>query len=219
MITKISGNLLRVEDDSATLGVDAFEYQVFIAESTRRVLQPQVGQPISLHTIYYHDGDPSRGRVTPRLVGFLSEVEREFFDMFCSVDGVGAKKALRAMVRPVRDIAEMIEEQDAKGLSALPGVGAATADRIIAKLKRKMSKFALLVARAEDHQAEVKRDVVEEAFQALRTLGHTDADARKLIDNALKAKRKFTDVEAVLQAIYQQSHGKKDEGQSTKDEG
>jgi Holliday junction DNA helicase RuvA len=210
VITKISGDLLRLDDDSATLAAEPFEYQVFIAESTRRSLQALVGQPISLHTIYYHDGDPSRGRVMPRLVGFLSEVEREFFEMFCSVDGVGAKKALRAMVRPVQDIAEMIEEQDAKGLSSLPGVGGATADRIIAKLRRKMSKFALLVARTQDYEAEVKRDVVQEAFEALRTLGHTDADARKLLDSVLKAKRKFADVEAVLQAIYQQSHGREE---------
>src|SRR5262245_44648321 len=127
--------------------------------------------------------------------------------MFCSVDGVGAKKALRAMVRPVQDIAEMIEEQDAKGLSSLPGVGGATADRIIAKLRRKMSKFALLVAKSQDYAAEVERDVVQEAFEALRTLGHSDADARKLLDGVLKVKRKFSSVEAVLQASYQQSHG------------
>jgi Holliday junction DNA helicase RuvA len=208
VITKISGTLLLLGDDSATLDCAPFNYQVFIAESSRRALQPLVGQPVSLNTIYYLDGDPSRGRVTPRLVGFLSEVEREFFEMFCSVDGVGAKKALRAMVRPVQDIAMMIEEQDAKGLSALPGVGAATADRIIAKLRRKMSKFALLVARSQEYEAEVKRDVVQEAFEALRTLGHTEADARRLLDSVLKTKRKFADVEAVLQAIYQQSHGR-----------
>ena len=62
------------------------------------------------------------------------------------------------MVRPVQDIAEMIEEQDAKGLSSLPGVGGATAERIIAKLRRKMSKFALLVARDQEHAADVKRE-------------------------------------------------------------
>lgn len=208
MITKISGNLLRLDEEAATLEAAPFEYQVFVAESARRALQGLVGQAISLHTIYYHDGDPSRGRVTPRLVGFLSDVEREFFEMFCSVDGVGAKKALRAMVRPVQDIAVMIEEQDAKGLSSLPGVGAATADRIIAKLRRKMSKFALLVAQRQDYEAEVKRDVVQETFEALRALGHTDADARRLLDGVLKTKRKFADVEAVLQAIYQQSHGR-----------
>lgn len=211
MITRISGQLLRLDDDSATLGIEAFEYQVFIAEFSRRQLASLVGQPISLHTIYYHDGDPSRGRVTPRLVGFLSEVEREFFEMFCSVDGVGAKKALRAMVRPVQDIAVMIEEQDVKGLSSLPGVGAATGERIIAKLRRKMSKFALLVAKQQSYEAEVKRDVVEEAYDALRTLGHSEADARKLLDGVLKAKRKYPDVEALLHAIYQQSHGRSDE--------
>ena len=97
-----------------------------------------------------------------------------------------------------QDIAEMIEEQDAKGLSSLPGVGGATADRIIAKLRRKMSKFALLVARAEDHAADVKRDVLHDAFEALRLLGHPDADASKLIDGVIKTKRKFPDVEAVL---------------------
>jgi Holliday junction resolvasome, DNA-binding subunit len=206
VITKVSGKLLRLDDESATLDCPPLEYQVFIAESSRRSLQSLVGQPVSLHTIYYHDGDPSRGRVTPRLVGFLSEIEREFFEMFCSVDGVGAKKALRAMVRPVQDIAEMIEEQDAKGLSSLPGVGGATADRIIAKLRRKMSKFALLVAQSQDYAAEVERDVVQEAFEALRTLGHSDADARKLLDSVLKAKRKFSSVEAVLQAIYEQKN-------------
>jgi Holliday junction DNA helicase RuvA len=211
VITRISGQLVKLDDDSATLGVEALEYQVFIAEFSRRQLQPLVGQPVSLHTIYYHDGDPSRGRVTPRLVGFLSEVEREFFEMFCSVDGVGAKKALRAMVRPVQDIAVMIEEQDVKGLSSLPGVGAATGERIIAKLRRKMSKFALLVARQEAYEADVKRDVVEEAYDALRTLGHSEADARRLLDGVLKTKRKYADVEQLLHAIYQQSHGRSEE--------
>lgn len=52
-----------------------------------------MGEVVNFCTIHYFDGDPSRGRVTPRLVGFLKPVEREFFEMFCSVDGVGPKKA------------------------------------------------------------------------------------------------------------------------------
>jgi Holliday junction DNA helicase RuvA len=210
MITKVTGTPVAIASDTLTLSVGAFEYEVLIPEFARRNLQDKIGHEISLHTVEYLEGNPMQGRLTPRLVGFLTEVEREFFEMFCSVDGVGAKKALRAMVRPVQDIAEMIEEQDAKGLSSLPGVGGATADRIIAKLRRKMSKFALLVARSQDHEAEVKRDVVQEAFEALRTLGHNDADARRLLEGVLKAKRKFADVEAVLQAIYQQSHGREE---------
>ena len=206
MITKITGNLVRVDEDQAVLQVDAFEYQVLIPEFARRQLQLQLGEPVSLHTIYYLDGNPAHGRLTPRMVGFLKEVEREFFELFCSVDGVGARKALRAMVRPVQDVADLIEQQDAKGLSALPGIGPAMAERIIAKLRRKMSRFALLVGRDEKYEAEVELDVVDETFQVLTSLGHSESDARRLLDTALATKRKFKDVEALLQAVYDQRH-------------
>lgn len=208
MITKINGRLVALQDDAVTLAIEPFEYEVLIAEVARRELQSKIGQVISLHTIHYLDGNPTQGRVVPRLIGFLNEVEREFFELFCSVDGVGAKKALRAMVRPVRDIAEMIEGQDAKGLSTLPGVGPATADRVIAKLRRKMSKFALIVARHQSPagEAEVARDVVRETFDVLCALGHSESSARQLIDNAMASKKKYADVESLIQAIFQQTH-------------
>lgn len=204
MITKISGKLLALADECATLAIEAFEYEVLIPEFTRKRLQSQIGETVSLYTVHYLEGNPTQGRLTPRLVGFLTEIEREFFDLFCSVDGIGVRKALRAMVRPVQDVAGLIEEQDAKGLSALPGVGPATAERIIAKLRRKMPKFALLVAREETYQAEVERDVVEETYQVLCTLGHGESEARRLLDSALATKAKFKDVDALLQAVYQQ---------------
>jgi Holliday junction DNA helicase RuvA len=206
MITKITGQLSQVTDDRATLAIDAFEYEVLVPDLVRRQLQSYVGQAISLITMQYIEGNPTQGRLVPRLVGFLTTIEREFFEMFCSVDGVGVKKALRAMGRPVQDIAQLIENQDAEGLSALPGIGAAMAERIIAKLRRKMSKFALLVAQPT-YEAEVPRDVVQDTFEILRTLGHGEADARKLLDAVLATKKKFKDVDALLNAVYQQSHG------------
>jgi len=123
------------------------------------------------------------------------------------VDGLGVKKALRAMVRPVKEVAELIEAQDAKGLSALPGIGSATAERIIAKLRRKMPKFVLMVSR-EEMAGEVPTDVAKEAFDVLCKLGHSETDARKLLDGALADRKKFSDVEALLQAVYQKSHAK-----------
>ncbi len=206
MITKITGRLAALHDESLTLKIEAFEYEVLIPEFTRRQLQSQLGQEISLHTIEYLEGNPMQGRMTPRIIGFLHETEREFFELFCSVDGVGVKKALRAMVRPVKEVATSIEEQDAKGLSALPGVGPATAERIIAKLRRKVPKFALMVARAEI-DSEMAPDIVSETYEVLRSLGHSESDARRLVDAALTAKKKYKDVQSMLQAIYQQSHG------------
>lgn len=207
VITKLSGQLVAVDDDRCTLAVDAFEYEVLVPDLVRRQLQSMVNESVSLHTMQYIEGNPTQGRLVPRLVGFLTTIEREFFEMFCSVDGVGVKKALRAMGRPVQDIAQLIENQDAEGLSALPGIGAAMAERIIAKLRRKMSKFALLVVQPT-YEAEVERDVVKDTFEILRTLGHSDPDARKLLDSVLATKKKFKDVDALLNAVYQQSHGK-----------
>ena len=204
MITRITGKLAKLKDDVLTLQIDAFEHEVLIPEFTRRQLQSELNQQISLHTIEYLEGNPMQGRMTPRLVGFLSEVEREFFELFCSVDGVGVRKALRAMVRPVKEVATAIEEQDAKALSALPGVGPATAERIIAKLRRKVPKFALMVARREV-DAEMESDLIGETFEVLRGLGHSESDARRLIDDALTAKKKYKNVQSFLQAIYQQS--------------
>ncbi len=178
---------------------------MFIPEFSRRQLQDAAGQEVKLYTIEYLEGNPMQGRLTPRLVGFLSDVEREFFELFCSVDGVGVKKALRAMVRPVREVATAIEEQDVKSLSGLPGVGPATAERIVAKLRRKMPKFALMAARAEPTPSHVEIDVVRETYDALRKLGHGESDARRLIDAALAQKKKLKDVEEMLQAIYQQT--------------
>lgn len=209
MITKITGQLLSVEQVELILKVGAFEYEVLIPEFVRRRLQLEIGREVSLHTIDYLEGNPAHGRLTPRLIGFMSPVEREFFELICEVDGVGAKKALRAMVRPVREVATAIEEQNAKLLATLPGIGPAMAERIIAKLRRRMSKFALLVAREEPLPTEAKHDVVSETFEVLRSLGHSESEARRLLDAVLAEKKKFSDVGELIQAVYQYTHGAK----------
>ncbi len=204
MITKITGTLLALNDDTVTLAIAPFEYEIAIPEFTRRQLQGEIGNPISLHTLHYIEGNASQGsRLVPKLVGFLSVAERDFFELFCSVDGVGVKKALRAMTRAVQDTAVMIEQQDAKGLSSLPGVGPATAEKIIATLRRKMPRFALLVRRDAPGIDPQKPGVVDETYQALIVLGHGEADARRLIEQAIAGGKKFKDSEAMIHAIYQ----------------
>lgn len=206
MIITISGKLVRVGETAVSIESAPFEYEVLVADYTRRQLQGHVGEQTRLHTLDYIEGNPQGGRMTPRLIGFLTEPERQFFDLFCSVDGVGVKKALRAMVRPVKELAVLIEEQDAKGLSALPGIGPATSERVIAKLRRKMPRFALMVDRDRVGDAvEGGSEVVSETFDALIALGHSESDARKLIDDAIASGKKFKDTESLLTAIYQRS--------------
>jgi Holliday junction DNA helicase RuvA len=204
LIVTISGKLVHVSDTAVAIESTPFEYEVLVADYTRRQLQNRLGQSIRLHTLDYIEGNAQGGRLTPRLVGFLTEPERQFFDLFCSVDGVGVKKALRAMVRPVNELAVLIEQQDAKALSALPGIGPATSERIIAKLRRKMPRFALMVQReAVAESSDASAEVVSETYDALVTLGHSESDARKLIDDAIATGKKFKDTESLLTAIYQ----------------
>src|SRR5580704_4888209 len=134
MITRITGILNRVLEEEVRLQVGAFEYQVLVPEFIRRTVQTRVGKEATFHTVHYFDGDPSRGKVVPRLIGFLTEAELEFFQLFCTVDNVGTKKALKAMVRPIKEIADAIQRQDSKYLTTLPGVGGQTGEKIIATL-------------------------------------------------------------------------------------
>lgn len=207
LIITIAGTLVRVGETAVAIEAPPFEYEVLVGDHTRRQLQGRVGQPIRLHTIDYIEGNAAQGgRLTPRLIGFLTEPERQFFDLFCSVDGVGVRKALRAMVRPVKELAVLIEGQDAKMLSALPGIGPATSERIIAKLRRKMPRFALMVdGAAAAETSDQGGEVAQETFDALVILGHSEAEARKLIDEALATGKRFKDTESLLTAIYQRS--------------
>ena len=205
MIKRVSGVLERVEPTGVELSLGHAVHEVLVPELVRRGLQAKLGQTVTLHTLEFLEGNPTRGNMVPRLVGFLTEVEREFFELICEVDGVGVRKALRAIVRPVGEIATAIEEQDAALLSTLPGIGAATAERMIAKLRRRMPKFALLVAREAPDQAG-PADVLAETFEVLRSLGHSETEARRLVDGLREGKKKYKDVQEALEAIYRQMH-------------
>lgn len=202
MITRITGQLVQLGDTAATISAGPFEYEVLIPEFVRRQLQPLMNQEVSLRTIEYLDGNPQQGRLTPRMVGFMNDAEKEFFGIICQVDGVGVKKALRAMVRPVREVATAIEEQDVKQLTTLPGIGAAMAERIVAKLRRKMAKFALLIDRDMPGGQTQRPSIVEDAYEAMLSLGHSTSEAREKVEAAIESKPKAKSVDELLIEVY-----------------
>ncbi|MFM7164733.1 MAG: Holliday junction branch migration protein RuvA [Planctomycetaceae bacterium] len=203
MINRITGQLVAITETYASIRIGGLDYEVLLPDVVRRQLQSKLNGEVSLRTIEFLEGNPQQGRMVPRIVGFMNDAELEFFELFCSVDGVGVKKALRAMVRPVREIAVLIEEQDAKGLSALPGIGPAMAERIIAKLRRRMTRFALMIASRIPEEADQKSDMVSEAYEALLSVGHSPQDARERIETVVQPGRKFKSVEDILTEIYQ----------------
>lgn len=211
MITQIRGLLRAVGEEELTLGLEAFDVEILIPESARRQLQGKLGEIVTLSTIFYIEGNQMGGRMNPRLVGFLSPVDREFFDIFCSVDGVGVRKALRGMVRPVRELARMIQDQDVKMLATFPGIGEALAERIVAKLRRKVGKFSLIVGPGATAESEssvngkaenAEPDVIRDTFAALMSVGHSESQARQAIDTVLSGKKKYRTVADMIDAIY-----------------
>jgi Holliday junction DNA helicase RuvA len=207
MITKITGILNRVLDEEARLQVGPLEYQVLLPEFVRRQIQEHYGQEITLHTNEYLEGNPMQGRVVPRLIGFISEVELEFFELFCTVDKVGVRKAIKALVRPIHEIADAVQRQDAKWLTTLPGIGPATAEQIVAALRRKITKFALMPAGAAASEtaaaaSSVDGKILDEAYQALMNLGHSPVEARSRLDKVLAGGGKFQTAQQIILEIY-----------------
>ncbi len=211
MITRITGLLNRVLEEEVRLQVGAFEYQVLVPEFIRRTVQNRIGKELTFYTSEYLDGNPMQGKVVPRLIGFLSEAELDFFELFCTVDKIGTRKAIKALVRPIKEIADAIGRQDSKYLTTLPGIGGATAEKVIATLRRKVTRFALAPERkasedgepaGEEVAAGMSGQVIEDAYQALVSIGHSPLDARNLLDRVLASGKTFTGVEEVLLEVY-----------------
>ncbi|HEV8062320.1 MAG TPA: Holliday junction branch migration protein RuvA [Gemmataceae bacterium] len=205
MITKITGKLNRVLDEEVRLQVAEFEYQVLVPDFVRRPLQHRLGEEITLHTSHYLDGNPMQGKVVPRLIGFMTEHEMDFFDLFCTVDKVGVKKAIKALVRPIQEIADAIQRQDAKWLTTLPGIGPATADQVVATLRRKVTRFAMAgKLPTEVPTGNIEGQLLEDVYNALLGVGHTPLDARNRMDKLLAGGQNYNSVEAMLVDIFKQ---------------
>ena len=208
MITKISGVINRVLDEEIRLQVGPLEYQVLVPEFVRRILQHRHGEEVTLHTSEYLDGNQAQSRMVPRMIGFLHEIELDFFELFCTVDKVGVRKAMKALVRPIREIADAIQRQDSKWLTSLPGVGPATADQVVATLRRKVTRFAFADSSAGNGEVRpavpgVDGNLIEDAYQALVNLGLSPLESRERLDKVLVGGKTFANVEEIIVAIFQ----------------
>jgi len=165
--------------------------------------------PVTLYTIYYIDGALGGGHLTPRLVGFLDPLDREFFEMFTTVPGVGFMKALKCLVRPLNEIALAIERGDIAFLKELPYVGAKTAERIVTELRGKMAKFAL--ARTEQPlslEGESEAELRAEALAVLDQLEYSRAEAQRMVAEVFSRHKDVRTVEEFLRRLFEELYPK-----------
>jgi Holliday junction DNA helicase RuvA len=201
MISRISGQLVEVTTNSAMIEVGGLWYEVLVPACDVGRLSAKIGREIVLYTIHIVEGDPSRGSTVPRLIGFLAEEDRAFFKAFTTVKGIGVRKALRALVRPVAEVAAAIENKDDKLLKSLPEIGKRTAETIIAELNGKVGDFAGEIVAAEPDALPLS-DAGREAVAALVQLGEKRPDAESLVERVLKVEPDLTTAEQIIPLAF-----------------
>ena len=200
MIGYLEGKILKKEEDRVLVLSNQIGYEVLLPAVVMKSLQNKnIGDEISLYIFFQQ----TERQPKPVLIGFNLEIEKEFFQHFISVEAIGPLKAVRALSIPVREIANAIEDGEINKLSQLKGIGRRTAQKIIATLEGKMGKFALI--RSEDSEAvSPDADFSKQVLDVMeKQLGHKAADARRMVDKALKRNPSISSAEELFDEVYQ----------------
>lgn len=186
-------------DDRITLLVNGIGYDMLIPAyvMNRIKANKKDGDELELHVSY----NQTERQPKPILVGFESELDKEFFELFISVEDIGPTAAVKALIKPVREIARSIEDKDARALKQLKGIGERKADKIIATLKGKVAKYALMPE--VEMPMKVVEDFKKEVEDVLVTqLGHKLIEARKMIEEAMKQNPRIISSEELFEEVY-----------------
>ncbi len=206
MISRLTGKVVERRDNTVIIEANGLGYEVFVPTSVFQRLDAaqDASGNISLVTYHYFLMTPSSA--TPVLVGFLNDLEKDFFLQFISVSGIGPKAAVRALNKSIADIAQAIDGADADFLKTLPGIGQQKAKDIIAKLQGKVGRFGLIPDKATQENL-VSRGggaFQEEALAVLVQLQYKKPEAMDMIARALERQPAITTVEELLNEIYRQ---------------
>jgi Holliday junction DNA helicase RuvA len=207
MIAYLRGRVLRRSEEMLVIECGGVGYEVHLPGFLRDMARSdpeKIADEVELHISYHVSANQPR----PLLVGFLREVEQEFFERFITVDGVGPTKAMKAIVHPIERIADAVERKDVGFLRHLPGIGTRTAEKIIAALHGKMGKYALLKTETPAAAEEPAGDFREEVIEVLTgQLGHRTVEARRMVEEALRRNPGITSAEDLFQEVYRAERG------------
>jgi Holliday junction DNA helicase RuvA len=201
MITRILGYLNKIMDDRIRLQVGPIEYELLVSEATKHSLGAKVGQELTLHTRHYLEAGAMQSAIHPRLIGFETEVDLEFFDLLCTVDKIGVRKALKAFCKPVQEMASTIQRGDVKSLSKLPGIGAATADKIVTTLQKKVIPYCTENISGVS-TGPIMDPILNELINSLMRLGMNQYEARGRVDALVATGQKFSNIEDAVNAAF-----------------
>jgi len=217
MISRISGAILGETDVALFIGAGDLCYEVLVPLAIMKVIKNGGGMApetvcvgsgdkneqkrnINLVTYHYYQMEPSRA--IPVLIGFSNEIEKEFFEKFISVSGVGPKAACKALTEPFSAIAGAIDSGDVAFLKRLPGIGQQRARLIVAKLQGKVGKFGLIQDAREEAPGEKYDNVKYEALEVLLQLQYKRHEAENMIRKASERQPDLKTSEELLNEVY-----------------
>src|ERR1700722_17087164 len=159
MLEYIRGKLAGATAEKATIEIGGLGYRLYIPFSTYTKL-PQIGQEVTLFisTLIREDNH--------RRFGFITQNERDLFEEFIQISGVGPKTALALIGHmELSDLQQAISQKNVTSLCRIPGIGKKTAERLVVELKDRMKKLGLIDAIAPANG--MKTSTIEDAIAAL----------------------------------------------------
>jgi Holliday junction DNA helicase RuvA len=205
MICRLTGRVVSIGEQAALVEVGGLCYEALVPASSLPDLERLVGEEVTLFTIQYFEGNPTGTHMVPRMIGFLRETDREFFNTFTKVKGISIRKALRAMAVPPHQLAAAIEHGDERMLSTLPEIGKKTAQQIIHDLRGKVVRF--LAETAAPTPVHEMTDAQKVALEILVQWGDKRADAQRWITAAVENDKTLGKPEDIVRAAYRIKHG------------
>jgi Holliday junction DNA helicase RuvA len=204
MIAQITGKVIQKNSDSLIIDVHGLCYEVFIPSTIMCRIEEHFNQDGIIRLVTYHYLAVEPAKSTPILVGFLNEVEKDFFEKFITVSGIGPKAALRALNKPISVIAQAIDEGNSNFLRSLPGIGPQRAKEIIAKLQGKVGKFALIQDKEKKEDLDSQINLEDAALNVLMQLQYRKQEAMQMIRKALERMPSIKTIEELLNEVYRQ---------------
>ena len=208
MIRRLSGEIVEIFDESIAVRTGAgLCYEALVGTYALPELQALMDarEPVELHTHHYLEGNAAAGQsLIPRLVGFLTPAERDFFLRFIKVPGISTRSGIRAMGLPPERIAAAIVARDMGTLTRLQGSGKKKAEQIISHLADELAETGLLAGTQEDARPQaVPASQASEVMAILvGQLGLRTPDAEELIERALSAKGADAQVPVILEEVF-----------------
>jgi Holliday junction DNA helicase RuvA len=206
MISRISGQVVEKGSNYLVLDLGGLSYEVFIPACVLQRVDSAMSSDGKISLLTYHYYQVEQAKSIPILIGFLSQVEKDFFEIFITVSGIGPRAALKALNKPISLIAKAIDEGDLVSLKSLPGIGEQRAKEIVAKLQNKVGKFGLIQDRASEKKTAAK-NISEEALDVLLQLEYKRNEALGMIKKVLEINSQINTTEELLNLVYKQKRG------------